>query len=112
MRKYFPRDYDDPFAAKAGIKEFIDCYIYERPHEALGQVTQQQKYVEVTEETKKRRKKLNSVLSPMTYLSLRSSPAPHPLPGNRFNPIKPNNRPNPGSRVRDGELVEKSTFMN
>ena len=54
----FPKGYDDPFAAKKGIKEFIDYYNYERPHEALGQVTPQQKYEGVAEKIKERREEL------------------------------------------------------
>ncbi|MCF7876128.1 DDE-type integrase/transposase/recombinase [Candidatus Bipolaricaulota bacterium] len=54
----FPKGYDDPFAAKKGIKEFIDYYNYERPHEALGQVTPQQKYEGVAENIKEHREKL------------------------------------------------------
>jgi len=54
----FPKGYDDPFATKKGIKEFIHYYNYERPHEALGQVTPQQKYEGVAEKIKERREEL------------------------------------------------------
>ena len=54
----FPKGYDDPFAAKKGIKEFIHYYNYERPHEALGQVTPHQMYTDQAEEIKNRREKL------------------------------------------------------
>ena len=54
----FPNGYDDPFAAKKGIKDFIEYYNYERPHEALGQVTPHQKYTGQAEEIKERREKL------------------------------------------------------
>jgi len=68
----FPKSYDDPFATKEVIKEFIHFYNYERPHKALGQVTLQQKYEGVAEKIKKlqeglkkrsleRRKKLNKL---------------------------------------------------
>ena len=54
----FPKGYNDPFAAKKGIKDFIHYYNYERPHEALGQVTPHQKYSGQAEEIKERREKL------------------------------------------------------
>jgi len=54
----FPKGYDDPFAAKKGIKDFIHYYNYERPHEALGQVTPHQVYTGEAEKIKKRREKL------------------------------------------------------
>jgi len=53
-----PKGYDDPYAAKKGIKEFIHFYNYERPHQALGQVTPQQKYTGEAEKIKERREKL------------------------------------------------------
>ena len=54
----FPKGYDDPFAAKKGIKDFIHYYNYERSHEALGQVTPHQKYTGQAEEVKEQREKL------------------------------------------------------
>ena len=54
----FPKGYDDPYAAKKGIKEFIHYYNYERPHQALGQVTPHQVYTGEAERIKERREKL------------------------------------------------------